>query len=93
MIYQFMECNILYIFSNFKWVRSNLFSTTIKIRAFGLKLSFSGPNLVSRAGDSGWTEKHVKETKWSLIKDTTKGVAKYWQLDGGHGSWNPIISV
>jgi len=34
----------------------------------------SGPNLVSRAGDLGWTKSKVKVIKWSLIQDTTKGV-------------------
>jgi len=42
--------------------------------------SLSGPNLVSRAGDLGWTKSQVKVTNYeSLIQDTTKGVDRLWQ--------------
>jgi len=54
--------------------------------------AFSGPFLVSRTGDAGWTERQVKVPECTL-KDTTKGVGSSRQPDGGHGSRNPLRSV
>ena len=53
----------------------------------------SGPFLVSRTGDAGWTERQVKVPEFTFIPDTIKGVNSFWQQDGGHGSRNPLRSV
>ena len=52
----------------------------------------SGPSLVSRPGDAGWSEHEFKVSNYSL-NDPTKSVNKFRQLEGGHGSWNPLRSV
>jgi len=54
--------------------------------------SLSGPFLVSRAGDVGWTKHYVKMPKWSF-KEPKKGVDSFWQLERGHGSWNRLRNV
>jgi len=56
-------------------------------------LTYSGPFLVSRAGDAGRTEQKVKTSYFSFITETKKGVISFWQQDGGHGSWKPLRSV
>ena len=54
----------------------------------------SGPHLVSRTGDVGWTKRtRVKEPKGGTHAEPRKGVDSYRQQDGGHGSRNPLRSV
>jgi len=49
---------------------------------FRIKVNVSGPLLVSRTGDLGWTRCEVKMSKCTLTLDTTKGVGPSWQQDG-----------
>jgi len=52
------ECNILNLFSNFKWV--GCVESSIVQRNYENIVLFSGPRLVSRYGDLGWTKNQVK---------------------------------
>jgi len=53
---------------------------TLFVQQIRLLLLSSGPNLVSRAGDLGWTKNQVKVMNcFSLIQDTTKGVDRLRQ--------------
>jgi len=42
-------------------------------------INSSGPFLVSRAGDAGWTEHQVKMPKQSFRLEPRKGVDAFWQ--------------
>jgi len=54
---------------------------------------FSGPVLVSRTGNAGWTESWIKVSNFKANLDTIKGVYSYWQQDSGHGSRYLLRSV
>lgn len=52
------------LFSNFKHAPS----LACLIEAIAKIMSLSGPILVSRTGDVGWTKHKVKVSKWILIR-------------------------
>jgi len=53
----------------------------------------SGPFLVSRVGDVGWTKHQVKMSKYKKFKEPKKAIDSYWQLECGHGSRNHLRTV
>jgi len=59
-----------------------------------MEMAFSGPNLVSRNGDGGWTKRwKLRSLNWDTQQEPTKGVDSSRQQDGGHGSRYPPRSV
>ncbi len=70
------------------WWESNFCNLKLDANTF----VSSGPFLVSRTGDAGWTERWDKVPNFTQ-KDTTKDVYSSWQQDSGHGSRNLLRSV
>jgi len=62
------------------WIRSN-------------EQVLSGPFLVSRTGDAGWTERPCLGVQTLTYQDPTKGVNLLEQQEGGHGSRSPLRKV
>jgi len=59
---------------------------------FANRKLLSGPVLVSKIGNAGWTEPVFKVSKQCLI-DTTKEWTEWRQKESGHGTRNPLRNV